>query len=688
MWERQKMDANFQKIVENELAMLDYDADLHEQIVPVLWDGDLSATLRFCEAGLEQVLFPSSFGHVLSAAAAILKSKAPDEKQKAQITKLCCPGLSIAMDKCLNSNLVAAWSEDVHVCIFQALVGLRELGAAILSQLPNPNGPPLDTVCLLEIMKALAVFVDDENKYHEMYSERGAAAFKSWNVPCQTEEAALKKSFERIHMKLLKSMLLTPSFWHKGVDHFTKHLEQGAPAPAVRGAKRSLFQLLDQDKEIISGIIQTMGAVVSMEHVQEVGKLFRMLIKERKLLQEHIAALWDAETASAAFEMLRVDVLGCLLDTPMCLIPNPQILAFGEWLSKLQGIPVGELKILSLIKKLAVIDEKGVMGHRVFELYWKHSASLPMMTIMEGFTDLVQHSKCVDDTSHKDGEHEFDIMKNGKGRLMEDLKKADTGGPVNGYTLNMCDSDKDKLREQEKFVFIEKCNKRLHKFLEYRLPVMRSDIGWESMHRAELIQALQTGVQGDHSVARLKMMEKLEWKTLKTLNCESISHLQIDKKLIELSMQQKILFSELNDKHHREKMQFFEDCQTDRENIVKEVLYKKARVLACVEEGKKPIDESLSKYLCTAISLLKEEKEKQRLLLQKLEEAKENMPSSQCSVCMLGWTTRIRACLHPCGHATVCFPCAEYWWRSKGRCPICNSHLSAKPVMLPHQLFI
>jgi len=234
MWERQKMDVNFQKIVENELAMLDYDADLHEQIVPVLWDGDLSATLRFCEAGLEQVLFPSSFGHVLSAAAAILKSKAPDEKQKAQITKLCCPGLSIAMDKCLNSNLVAAWSEDVHVCIFQALVGLRELGAAILSQLPNPNGPPLDTVCLLEIMKALAVFVDDENKYHEMYSERGAAAFKSWNVPCQTEEAALKKSFERIHMKLLKSMLLTPSFWHKGVDHFTKHLEQGAPAPAVR----------------------------------------------------------------------------------------------------------------------------------------------------------------------------------------------------------------------------------------------------------------------------------------------------------------------------------------------------------------------------------------------------------------------------------------------------------------------
>ncbi len=53
-------------------------------------------------------------------------------------------------------------------------------------------------------------------------------------------------------------------------------------------------------------------------------------------------------------------------------------------------------------------------------------------------------------------------------------------------------------------------------------------------------------------------------------------------------------------------MQFFEDCQTDRENIVKEVLYKKARVLACVEEGKKPIDESLSKYLRTAIGLLKE----------------------------------------------------------------------------------
>jgi len=71
------------------------------------------------------------------------------------------------------------------------------------------------------------------------------------------------------------------------------------------------------------------------------------------------------------------------------------------------------------------------------------------------------------------------------------------------YTsIEPCLFQKDKLREQEKFVFIEKCNKRLHKFLEYRLPVKRSDIGWESMHRAELIQALQTGVQGDHSVAR------------------------------------------------------------------------------------------------------------------------------------------------------------------------------------------
>jgi len=47
--------------------------------------------------------------------------------------------------------------------------------------------------------------------------------------------------------------------------------------------------------------------------------------------------------------------------------------------------------------------------------------------------------------SLQDGEHEFDIMKNGKGRLMEDLKKADTGGSVNGYTLNMCDSDVCRL---------------------------------------------------------------------------------------------------------------------------------------------------------------------------------------------------------------------------------------------------
>ncbi|KAH9556576.1 hypothetical protein CY35_07G036800 [Sphagnum magellanicum] len=623
------MDGSSRKRVKTEQDIQDSDADLQAQTMPVLArsdDGDLSAALRFCHAELQEegVSFPSSFGRMLSAAAAM---RCPRRMERRR-----------------------------HACIFESLVGLRKLGSAILSQLPSPYPPPLDAVCLLEIMKALAVFVDDENKYHEMYSAgRGGAgaAYEPWKAPSQTEEVALKKSFEKIHMKLLKSMLLTPSFWSQGVTHFVRHLEQGEPAPAVRGARRSLFQLLEQDKNLISSIIQMIGDAVSMEHV---GRFFRILIKESKLLEEHVTALWDAEEASTAFEMLRVDILCCLLDTEWSIPDDSEcsILEFAEWVDNLQGIPVGEeLKILSLIKKLAIIDKTGVMGHsRVFQLCWKHSASLPMTTIMEGFKEIFQHCKSMDDTLHKDGELEFDIMKNGEGSVMEVLKKADTGGSVNSYALNMCETDKDKLWEEEKNVFFEKCNKRLHKFLEYRLPVTRSDIGWESLHRAKLVQALQTGVQADLSAARLEVMEKLELKTLNTLYCESVSHLQVDNKLNELSKQQKILFSELNDKQHREMMQFFEDCQTNRENIVKEVLYKKARVLACVEEGKKPVDESLSKYLHAAVGLLKEDKEKQKILLQKLEEAKEKMPSSECALCMLGWTNQIRAC-YPCGHASV-----------------------------------
>jgi hypothetical protein len=38
---------------------------------------------------------------------------------------------------------------------------------------------------------------------------------------------------------------------------------------SFRGARRSLFQLLEQDKNIISSIIQMIGDAVSMEHVQE-----------------------------------------------------------------------------------------------------------------------------------------------------------------------------------------------------------------------------------------------------------------------------------------------------------------------------------------------------------------------------------------------------------------------------------
>jgi hypothetical protein len=236
------MDGSSRKRVKTEQDIQDSDADLQAQILPVLArsdDGDLSDALRFCHPELQEegVSFPSTFGRMLSAAAAMVKSKAANEKQKAQLSKLCCPGLSIAMDKVLNSDVLAAWNEDVHACIFESLVGLRKLGSAILSQLPSPYPLPLDAVCLLEIMKALAVFVDDENKYHEMYSAgRGGtgASYKPSKAPSQTEEVALKKSFEKIHMNLLKSILLTPSFWSHGVTHFVRHLEQGEPAPAVR----------------------------------------------------------------------------------------------------------------------------------------------------------------------------------------------------------------------------------------------------------------------------------------------------------------------------------------------------------------------------------------------------------------------------------------------------------------------
>lgn len=78
---------------------------------------------------------------------------------------------------------------------------------------------------------------------------------------------------------------------------------------------------------------------------------------------------------------------------------------------------------------------------------------------------------------------------------------------------------------------------------------------YESGHLSEPDGSLAMLMGHCYLLCRLKVMEKLELKTLNTLNCESISHLQVDNKLNELSKQQKILFSELNDKQHREMMQ-------------------------------------------------------------------------------------------------------------------------------------
>jgi hypothetical protein len=39
----------------------------------------------------------------------------------------------------------------------------------------------------------------------------------------------------------------------------------------------------------------------------QVGRFFRILIKESKLLEEHVTALWNAEEASTAFEMVMQD---------------------------------------------------------------------------------------------------------------------------------------------------------------------------------------------------------------------------------------------------------------------------------------------------------------------------------------------------------------------------------------------
>eukprot|EP00245_Coleochaete_scutata_P011528 TRINITY_DN429_c0_g2_i1.p1 TRINITY_DN429_c0_g2~~TRINITY_DN429_c0_g2_i1.p1 ORF type:complete len:2250 (-),score=350.03 TRINITY_DN429_c0_g2_i1:694-7287(-) len=107
------------------------------------------------------------------------------------------------------------------------------------------------------------------------------------------------------------------------------------------------------------------------QYVDQVEKIMRFLLQERRLSEEHLDAIWAATEKPDQFEAVKNNIFDLLADLAWSFSPEQLDSLFGRF-ERSQGRPAADIvKILQLIKKLARSDTKGVMATRLLELLWK-----------------------------------------------------------------------------------------------------------------------------------------------------------------------------------------------------------------------------------------------------------------------------------------------------------------------------
>ncbi|KAG0611123.1 hypothetical protein M758_7G117400 [Ceratodon purpureus] len=402
-----------------------------------------------------------------------------------------------------------------------------------------------------------------------------------------------------------------------------------------------------------------------------------------------------------------------------------------EWLERTKDsssysleeqIPVQ--RFMSILEKLAGCDKDRTQKERILNLFWKHTGSAPAADLVNCMTKIADCYEPV---------HEFQSLQmesclelKGEKDFLQACSSADADTNFINYLSGAnCQSaayaEKAKVWKEKEKVFYLTSLPQLEHLLTFDIPYSRLNISNECFQRLNMAQrlvaSLQTPSQSTLASSMASAMSP-EMQTLEALEKESKSFLELDTKIQNLNKKHFRLFEVLKREQHERLLEFFQDCQREKQSVMREVLYSKAKVAACTKRAQLDVEMSsdaiLSRMLQRAEGVVKEviemeekhkklEEEMQRLELEKKkvvgaikeieqkheqkEEQKQEEKPKPCAICYKEFGNSIqRGCFSPCGHASVCYDCALREKNGRGRCPFCQTDISSVCVV-PSKIF-
>ncbi|KAG0553730.1 hypothetical protein KC19_12G034700 [Ceratodon purpureus] len=224
------------------------------------------------------------------------------------------------------------------------------------------------------------------------------------------------------------------------------------------------------------------------------------------------------------------------------------------------------------------------------------------------------------------------------------------------------------------------------------LPIAaRNNTAKECLHRLDLARAMGPDLNPHKSDTLASVMSTImlpEEQILKALQNEMELYLPAFIQVIELDFSHREAYKVMKTEQLEKLDKFFQTCQKQKEDVIKEALYKKAKIFASIENAsisgdvKLSSEDFLKKMLHKAGGALKKAEDKQNV------ESLERERNNECAICYSKFSMkRKRACLDPCGHANACFGCASKAWKRQPNCPWCKTVVE-KPIPLPPTLYL
>ncbi|KAG0582173.1 hypothetical protein KC19_3G039600 [Ceratodon purpureus] len=365
-----------------------------------------------------------------------------------------------------------------------------------------------------------------------------------------------------------------------------------------------------------------------------------------------------------------------------------------EWLESRQADSViyGS-RIFFILRKLLTNDKERTWEKRFLTLMKKHSAGVPEKDLVDCMCDVSDHY-----TSHHGIEPVKDTHlqpSDQQAKLLQACSSADMTSCISTDMGDVLKNSKEYFEKKaetwksQELDLHATTSSELAKTLAIDFPMTRHETAKKCLDRLVLAKSLSINVDvSETSMAPNVMVDAMaaELQVLEALKEESFVHCNVIRQVEELGQKHAEGYDALRQEQHTRLEKYLEVCRKEKEDVIWEALYQKAKVLASMKRASLGTDEDLSAEDILK-RLFQKSQDALREMVGKHRESLERVPNSSCVVCFDKFSQkRKRACLEPCGHASACMECTTQEWKRTKKCPICVTEI-LKPVPIPFKLF-